>query len=53
MHSNHSVYNVNVNNYCRYKTIEEALSQSSVYSEPLFLNDFAPIHPRLRYDYIH
>ena len=51
--SNHSVYNVNVNNYCRYKTIEEALSQSSVYSEPLFLNDFAPIHPRLRYDYIH
>ena len=38
---------------CRYKSIEEVLSQSCVYSEPLFLNDFAPIHPRLRYNYIH
>ena len=37
----------------RYKTIEEALSQACTYSEPLFVNDFAPIHPMLHYNYIH
>ena len=37
----------------RYKDLEKALSSMSAYSEPVFVNDFAPINPRLRYKYIH
>ncbi len=29
------------------------LSPQSAYSDPVCLNDFAPIHPRLRYKYVH
>ena len=38
---------------CRYKKLEEALSPLSPYSDPVFLNDFAPTHPHSRYSYVH
>lgn len=37
----------------RYKSLEERMTQQQVYEEPIFLNDFAPPNPRLKYTYIH
>lgn len=37
----------------RYKYLEEQLTPKKVYEGPVFLNDFAPPNPRLKYTYIH